>query len=118
MTMTLDEAIAHAKERSCSNSECALEHKQLSEWLEELKTYRNNDPKYYYRRITIICGDGEYEDYYAGDYLEIYVGNKEIDIYKDTIEFDSKKFNITNGDIINIGDEISIIIIPIKPCMD
>lgn len=46
MTMTLDEAIAHAKERSCSNSECALEHKQLAEWLEELKNYRNNDPKY------------------------------------------------------------------------
>ena len=46
MTMTLDEAIAHAKEHSCSNSECALEHKQLAEWLEELKNYRNNDPKY------------------------------------------------------------------------
>ena len=38
--MTLDEAIEHCKEKSCSNTECAREHKQLAEWLEELKEYK------------------------------------------------------------------------------
>lgn len=36
-TMSLDEAIEHCKEKSCGNSACALEHKQLEKWLIELK---------------------------------------------------------------------------------
>lgn len=42
--MTLDEAIAHAKELSESQSvceDCREEHKQLAEWLEELNEYKN-----------------------------------------------------------------------------
>ncbi len=35
--MTLDEAIKHCEEKSCGNSECANEHRQLSKWLKELK---------------------------------------------------------------------------------
>ena len=38
--MTLDEAIKHCKEKSCGDSDCAKEHKQLSEWLKELQYYR------------------------------------------------------------------------------
>ena len=38
--MTLDEAIEHCKEKSCSNTECAREHRQLEEWLKELKEYK------------------------------------------------------------------------------
>ena len=38
--MTLDEAIEHCKEKSCSNTDCAREHRQLAEWLEELKEYK------------------------------------------------------------------------------
>lgn len=38
--MTLEEAIKHCKEKSCGESQCALEHKQLAEWLMELKAYR------------------------------------------------------------------------------
>ena len=40
--MTLDEAIEHAEEVANSNccSECSKEHKQLVEWLKELKQYR------------------------------------------------------------------------------
>lgn len=38
--MTLDEAIVHCKEKVCDNSECSNQHKQLAEWLEELKNYR------------------------------------------------------------------------------
>ena len=49
-TMTLDEAIKHCEEvvESCergnpkkrSKAECASEHRQLAEWLKELKVYR------------------------------------------------------------------------------
>lgn len=39
--MTLDEAIKHAEERaSLSCDECAEQHRQLAEWLKELKQYR------------------------------------------------------------------------------
>ena len=39
--MTLDEAIKHAEERaSLSCDKCADEHRQLAEWLKELKQYR------------------------------------------------------------------------------
>ena len=39
--MTLEEAIRHCQEKSCGNSECAKEHKQLAEWLRELQDRRN-----------------------------------------------------------------------------
>lgn len=45
--MTLDEAIAHAKELSENKSvckDCREEHKQLAEWLEELR--RNKDKEW------------------------------------------------------------------------
>lgn len=38
--MTLDEAIRHAEEKACGNTECAEEYRQLAEWLKELKEYR------------------------------------------------------------------------------
>lgn len=39
--MTLDEAIIRAEEVANGEcSECEIEHKQLVEWLKELKTYR------------------------------------------------------------------------------
>ena len=39
--MTLDEAIKHAEERaSLSCDECAEQHRQLAEWLKELRQYR------------------------------------------------------------------------------
>ena len=37
--MTLDEAIKHCYEKA-DCSECGQEHKQLGEWLEELKHYK------------------------------------------------------------------------------
>lgn len=42
--MTLDEAIAHAKELSENKSvckDCREEHKQLAKWLEELREYKS-----------------------------------------------------------------------------
>ena len=41
--MTLEEAIKHCQEKSCGNSECAKEHKQLGEWLVELKQRREQE---------------------------------------------------------------------------
>ena len=44
--MTLDEAIVHAKELSENQSvceDCREEHKQLAEWLEELKEYKSKE---------------------------------------------------------------------------
>ena len=38
--MTLDEAIQHCEEKALCGDACGLEHKQLAEWLKELKRYR------------------------------------------------------------------------------
>ena len=38
--VTLDEAIKHAEEKACGNTGCAEEHRQLAEWLKELKWRR------------------------------------------------------------------------------
>ena len=43
--MTLEEAIKHAEEKADCNSACANEHKQLAEWLKELKNARNILPR-------------------------------------------------------------------------
>lgn len=51
--MTLDEAIVHAREVAASLgdcSECAKDHIQLAEWLEELRELRDTDKT---REITI-----------------------------------------------------------------
>jgi len=42
--MTLDEAIGHCEEKSCI-SKCGMEHKQLGEWLKELRASRPSEPK-------------------------------------------------------------------------
>lgn len=38
--MTLDEAIDHARSKAECGGECAAEHAQLAEWLEELRVLR------------------------------------------------------------------------------
>ena len=40
--MTLDEAIKHCEEISNGCDKCADEHRQLADWLKELKNYRQN----------------------------------------------------------------------------
>ena len=39
--MTLDEAIEHCEEKAQCGTACGMEHKQLAEWLRELKMFRN-----------------------------------------------------------------------------
>ena len=46
--MTLEEAIKHCEEKANGCSECADEHKQLADWLWELKVRREIDE---YKRI-------------------------------------------------------------------
>ena len=41
--MTLDEAIQHCEEKALCGDICGLEHKQLAEWLKELKGYRMDE---------------------------------------------------------------------------
>ena len=47
--MTIDEAIAHAREvaEGCraENGDCAYQHDKLTEWLVELKAYRETGLK-------------------------------------------------------------------------
>ena len=38
--MTLDEAIEHCEEKAKCGDSCGREHKQLAEWLRELKVFR------------------------------------------------------------------------------
>lgn len=38
--MELDEAIKHCEEKACGCDECSNEHRQLAEWLKELKQFR------------------------------------------------------------------------------
>lgn len=55
--MTLDEAIKHCKEvaENCNNLDCALEHKQLAIWLEELKRFKQSikDNEYIKMKISL-----------------------------------------------------------------
>ena len=41
--MTLEEAIEHCEEKSVGCDNCANEHRQLSEWLKELKIYKEKE---------------------------------------------------------------------------
>ena len=41
--MTIEEAIKHCEEKALCGDACSLEHKQLAEWLKELKGYRMDE---------------------------------------------------------------------------
>ena len=43
LTMTLQEAIKHCEEKASDCNKCADEHRQLAEWLLELKERRERD---------------------------------------------------------------------------
>lgn len=92
--MTLDEAIKHAEEvaelneecariyneqgeiiASCSCKECENEHRQLAEWLKELKLYKELNT---YNRSN-KCSECKYEDsaYYCDDCIWNFVNKFE-----------------------------------------
>lgn len=43
--MTLEEAIKHCEEKGRGCTECAADHRQLSNWLKELKNLRRKQPQ-------------------------------------------------------------------------
>lgn len=69
--MSLDDAIQHCKDRAKADcSECAKEHQQLTEWLEELKIYRELEeqemPRVRVYELYVVsrcakCGHAEYK---------------------------------------------------------
>ena len=77
--MILDEAIKHAEEVAEQNEwfeanylenrgckECAEEHRQLAEWLKELKKYKEKDTP----QLVIYSGDGYADGYLVYDYAK------------------------------------------------
>ena len=58
--MTLNEAIRHAEEKACGNTECTEEYKRLAEWLKELRDLRTA-----YKRLSnaVACSRLEVESY-------------------------------------------------------
>ena len=57
--MTLDEAIQHCRDKE-NCSQCGQEHKQLREWLEELKSKRNLKKKLYNCKKVILTAPKEF----------------------------------------------------------
>lgn len=43
LEMTLEDAIKHAREKAAGKGRCAEDHQRLAEWLEELRSRREND---------------------------------------------------------------------------
>ena len=114
--MTLDEAIAHAKEVAEKNrrqykncpvdrkdiehqtcEQCTKEHEQLASWLEELKCYKNNQGDIV-SKIAILASDKA--RFYNYGYVLGY--NKAIDDFvtklKDSLANNYKHFISTDSD--------------------
>lgn len=61
-SMCVEEAYQTAKQADCEK--CAEEHRQLAEWLKELKGYKDkNEPK-----LVIYSGDGYADGYMVYDF--------------------------------------------------
>ena len=102
--MTIDEAIAKYKEitntdANCpahcniSCDKCVQESKQLAEWLEELKNYRDKNKMVV--RIDCVNSD-EFKDISVKVAKEQY--NKAIDDYKSGIKEELERFEVKNLD--------------------
>lgn len=110
--MTIDEAIARARDVAKRNREqwkncpadrrdiehqtceqCAEEHEQLAEWLEELKDYRDKNKMV----VRIDCVNSEeFKDIAVKLAKEQY--NKAIDDYKSGIKEELERFEVKNLD--------------------
>lgn len=102
--MTLDEAIAHAKELSENQSiceDCREEHKQLATWLEELKQYKDKECEISAREMFEVLG---YMRFKEGNTV-LYFNDSEEEEYK-SIKFNRKKF--TFEAVTNYNEPFSI----------
>ena len=73
--MTLEEAIIHCEEKACGNTQCALEHRQLAEWLQELQQYHKNARKKEADRVNTWVPKFKVGDYIT-DMSTIYLVRK------------------------------------------
>ena len=89
--MTLEEAIIHSKEKACGNTQCALEHRQLAEWLKELQSLRrySSNTETIEERAKEVGRLSQYKSDYPYDKKSVEFGymkgateRKAIDIYK------------------------------------
>jgi len=85
--MTLDEAIKHCEEKSCDNSPCAQEHKELAGWLQELKQYR-----LLYGTVSEELEDAATKSANkATPYTRVDIGNGEVCVYTKHVVIDRFK---------------------------
>ena len=95
MAMSIDEAIQHCEEMAlcAKNGECGEEHRQLAEWLRELKRLRaepvrhgrwilqaNNERTNYRWNVTAECSEccDEKKEIWAGFFLMFQIGLQEM----------------------------------------
>lgn len=87
--MTLEEAINHAQERATQDcSECAQEHQQLSDWLTELKQYRELENNRLANLDNLTEEETEREMEFVVKFIE---SNHRPPTYSDAIEITRKR---------------------------
>lgn len=118
--MTLDEAIAHAKEVFENQSvceDCREEHKQLAEWLEELKQNKGKECKANAREMFEKLGYTKRDENYIaityykinGEFYESITFNKVCKFFDaeefDASEEDAESKNITMDELQAINQQ-------------
>lgn len=91
--LTLDEAIKHCQEKA-DCSECGKEHKQLAEWLIELKQLKENPPlKFEDLKEGMWVWDNKYKEYcYIYFIAGVYPHRKYIDNCESDGAFEENRF--------------------------
>ena len=120
--MTLDEAIQHCEEKALCGDACGLEHKQLADWLKELKSYRMdeenkldkntvtkviehmlNTPKFDLEKFRKDNDQGDfYVDYSGIDNGKRYKGRKYVDTENDAEKEMDRLMDDEKNDMISI----------------
>lgn len=120
--MTLDEAIQHCEEKALCGDACGLEHKQLAEWLKELKSYRMdeettldkttvtkvlermlNTPKFDLEKFRKVNGIGDFSVEYSGiDNGQRFSGKKFFDTEKEAEDEMDRLMDDEKNDTISI----------------
>lgn len=120
--MTLDEAIQHCEEKALCGDACGLEHKQLAEWLKELKSYRMdeetkldktavtkvlehmlNTPKFDLEKFRKANGIGDFSVEYSGiDNGQRFSGKKFFDTEKEAEDEMDRLMDDEKNDTISI----------------
>lgn len=122
-TMTLDEAIQHCEEKARCGDACGLEHKQLAEWLKELKGYRMREetkldkttvtkvlehmlstPKFDLEKFRKANDMGDFSVEYSGinDEGKRYSGRKYFDTQKDAEDEMDRLMDDEKNDMVSI----------------